>query len=120
MKWVNKNEKKIYKETFKKSSVELANFVENELNRQISMRNSDGSINRAYINAYNKKLADVMNKNVGDISAPSGRLVKYVAKRGDVGVYTALADAGYDMSQVKNGVWNSGRIAYRKNTVETR
>ena len=55
-----------------------------------------------------------MNMAIGDFEAPSGRVVKFVAKRGDVGVYMALADRGYDMSQVKNGVYGSGKVAYKK------
>lgn len=30
----------------------------------------------------------------------------------------ALADAGYDMTQLKNGVWTSGKIAYRKTVLD--
>lgn len=30
-------------------------------------------------------------------------------------VHMAIADYGYDMAQLKNGVWASGRIAYKKN-----
>ena len=58
-----------------------------------------------------------MTKNAADIKAPSGRSVKFVAKRAEYGVMMALADANYDMSQFKNGVWSSGRIAYKKKQV---
>lgn len=30
----------------------------------------------------------------------------------------ALADQGYNMDQLKNGIWNSGRVAYRKSVVD--
>ncbi len=103
-KFIKKNEKRIYKETYAKSRDELREFVNN-------------NPNMTYI-SFNKKMAEVMNKNVGDIPAPSGRVVRYVAKRGSTGVYTALADASYDMNLVKNGVWNSGRIGYKKTGVE--
>lgn len=58
-----------------------------------------------------------MNEKVGDIPAPSGKLLRYVAKRGEVGVHTALADQGYNMNQVAKGIHASGRIAYRRETV---
>lgn len=70
------------------------------------------------INNYNRKLATLMNEQVTDISAPSGKLVKFVAKRGKVGVHLSLADRGYDMEQLKNGIWSSGRIAYKQKTVD--
>lgn len=30
----------------------------------------------------------------------------------------ALADAGYDMDQLKKGVWASGRVAYKKTVLD--
>jgi hypothetical protein len=63
-------------------------------------------------------MAELMNTKVSDISAPSGRVVKFVAKRGEIGVYMALADQNYDMRKVKNGVWTDGRIAYKKSSVD--
>lgn len=113
-KWANKNYKKIYKNTYKKSEKELQSYLKEDLNPQFKGQ----KINATYVNAYNKKLAELMNKNVGDISAPSGRVVKFIAKRGEAGVHMALADAAYDMSEYKNGIWGSGRVAYRKKTVE--
>lgn len=118
-KWAKKNYKSIYNDTYKKSRAELANYVTNTLDKSANVRNSDGKLSAAYVNQYNRKLAELMNKNVDSIQAPSGRVVQFVAKRGDVGVYMALADIGYDMSQVKNGVWGSGRVAYKKNSVDT-
>jgi hypothetical protein len=118
-KWVKKQGDKIYKKTYSKSKSEMSSYLKNELNPNVKMRNSDGKLSATYVNAYNKKLAQVMNKNVSDIESPSGRVVQFVAKRGDVGVYVALADRGYDMSQVKNGVWGSGKIAYKNKSVET-
>jgi hypothetical protein len=55
-----------------------------------------------------------MNAKVTDITAPSGKVLRYVAKRGEVGVHIALADQGYNMQQVRNGIHASGRVAYRK------
>ena len=76
-----------------------------------------GKIGRNYINDFNQKYAEIMTKNASEITAPSGRAVKFVAKRAEYGVMMALADANYDMSQLKNGVWSSGRIAYKKKQV---
>ena len=53
-----------------------------------------------------------MNQKVSDIRAPSGQAVKFVAKRGEVGVHMALATEGYDMSHEAMGtyivVWKTG------------
>lgn len=117
-KWVKKNEKKIYKETYSKSKKEMNEFVRNELNRNIRKYNKNGKISAAYANAYSKKLASLMNKNVADLESPSGKVVRYVAMRGEMRVATALADRGYDMSQVRSGVYgSSGKIAYRQKNV---
>ena len=117
--WVKKNEKKIYNETFNKSRKEINEFVRNELNRSgIRKRNKDGRISAAYANAYSRKLAQIMNKNVRDIESPSGRVVRFVAMRGEMKVATALADRYYDMNQVRSGVYgNTGKIAYQKKNV---
>ena len=55
-----------------------------------------------------------MNQRVSDIKAPSGRVLKFVAKRGEIGVHTAVADAGYDMQQLKRGVFKTGKVAYKQ------
>lgn len=115
-KWAHRREEKIYNQTYRKSRREMNRFVR-ELNRQISPTNASGRLSATYVNAYNQKLAEVMNKNVKEIYAPSGKVVKWVAKRGEVGVHMALADPGYNLDQLKRGVYGSGRIAYRKNSV---
>ena len=61
---------------------------------------------------------ELMNESVKNVTAPSGRVVQFVAKRGEVGVHMALADRGYDMQQLKNGIWASGRVAYKKKNVD--
>ena len=113
-KWAKKNYNKIYKQTYKKSESELRDYLRYELNPQYKNQ----KIGRTYINEYNRKLAELMNKNVGMISSPSGRAVKFIAKRGEVGVHMALADPNYDLSQFKNGIWGSGRVAYRTKQVD--
>lgn len=117
-KWVKKNEKKIYNETYAKSRREMNEFVRNELNPNIRKYNKNRKISATYANAYSRKLAQLMNKNVRDIESPSGKVVRYVAMRGEMKVATALADRGYDMGQVRSGVYgSSGKIAYRKKNV---
>lgn len=116
LRWIKKNESKIKKKAYKTISKELKEYA-SSLSKKYGL-NKNGKIGKAYINAYNQGLASLMNDAIRDIEAPSGRVVQFVAKRGEMGVYTALADRGYDMSQVKNGVWGSGRIAYRQTSVE--
>lgn len=115
-KWAKKNYDKIYKKTYKDSKKELSRVV-NDLNRSTRMKNANGKLSMNYVNSYNQFLAQIMNKNVKDIRSPSGKVIKFVAKRGEVGVHMALADEGYDMSQLKRGVYDSGRVAYKKNVV---
>lgn len=117
-KWARKNYNKIYDKTFKKGRNELNDYLVNDLNRRIKMKNSDGKISLTYANEYNRKLAEVMNKNVGEIHAPSGKVVQYIAKRGSVGVHMALVDSDrFDMNSVKRGVYGDGRVAYRQDRV---
>lgn len=66
------------------------------------------------VNAYNRKMAELMSQKTSDLRAPSGRVISFVAKRGEIAVFMALSDYGYDPNQYKQGVYNSGRIAYRK------
>ena len=116
-KWAKKNYDKITSQTRRKVSREL-NEYGNQLLRDPASRKSNGRVSSATINAYNRKMAQLMNEAAKDITAPSGRVVQFVAKRGEVGVHMALADRGYDMEQLRNGVWASGRIAYKKKSVE--
>ena len=117
-KWAHKNYNKIISKTRKSISRELDEYA-NKLLNDPSIMTSKGRISAAAINAYNKKMAELMNRSASDITAPSGRVIQFVAKRGEVGVHMALADRGYDINQLKNGVWASGRVAYRKKRVDT-
>ena len=116
-KWAHKNHDKIVSKARKDVSKELDQYA-NQLLRNPSSVTSKGKISSSAINAYNKKMADLMNQSVNGLSAPSGRVVQFVAKRGEVGVHMAIADRGYDMAQLKNGIWASGRVAYKKKTVD--
>lgn len=118
VKWARKQESRLYNQTYRKSSREMEKYVR-QLNRQMPQTNKSGRLSKTYVNAYNQKLAEVMNKNVKEIHSPSGKVVKWVAKRGEVGVHMALADPGYNLNQLKRGVYGSGRIAYRKTSVNT-
>ena len=116
-KWAYKNYDKITFKARKSISSELNQYAA-ELLKDSTSRTSDGKISKTAINAYNQKMAELMTQATSTISAPSGKAVKFVARRGTVGVHMALADTGYDMSQLKNGVWSTGRIAYKKKSVD--
>lgn len=115
-KWAHKNYEKLTAKARKDVSRELDQYAD-QLLRDPSSVTSKGKISSSAINSYNRKMAELMNESVKNITAPSGRVVQFVAKRGEVGVHMALADRGYDMQQLKNGVWSSGRVAYKKNNV---
>lgn len=110
--WARRNTDKVMSKAKKKSSRELSEYSK-ELLRQPGAVNKDGRLSSKTITAYNQKMAELMTKNVSSLKTPSGRAVKFVAKRGEIGVHMAITDEGYDMSQFKNGVYGSGKIAYR-------
>ena len=116
-KWVKKNTEKITEKARKKSSKELMKYA-NELMKDPNAVNKSGKLSAATINAYNKKMASLMNEQVSDLTSPSGKVVRFVAKRGEVGVFMALADQGYNMNQLKNGIYDSGKVAYRSTVVD--
>lgn len=116
-KWAKKRYDKIYDKAYRSVRKDMDKFVKRDLNPKYQDQIRRGKVGKSYINEYNRKLAALMNTSAKDIRAPSGRVVQFVAKRGDIGVHMALADEGYDMSQLKNGVYGSGRIAYKKKTV---
>ena len=74
----------------------------------------NGKLSAQTVNAYNRKMAELMSQKTSNIRAPSGRVVSFVAKRGEVGVFMALSNSGYDPSKYKQGIYSSGRIAYKK------
>lgn len=119
-KWIRKNDKKIRRYAQAASKDELREY-ERELRRQMPKYNKNGKINANYATAYSKKMAQLYNEAIGDLAvgsgSGSGKVVKFVAARGQMDVFTALADYGYNMSNVKNGVYGSGRIGYKKESV---
>ena len=112
-KWAKKRTDKITAQAKKASQREL-NEYGNELLKLPGARKSDGKLSAQTVNAYNRKMAELMSQKTTDIRAPSGRVVSFVAKRGEIGVFMALSNSGYDANQYKQGVYSSGRIAYRK------
>lgn len=115
--WAHKNRDKIVSKARKDVSKELDQYA-NQLLKNPSSVTSKGKISSSAINSYNRKMAELMNESVKNVTAPSGHVVQFVAKRGEVGVHMALADRGYDMQQLKNGIWASGRVAYKKKNVD--
>lgn len=116
-KWVKKNEKKIKKYATKKTQPYLRE-AERNLRREVAGKYKSGTQSKNYINAYNKQMAAIMNVAVANLETPNGNAVRFVAKRGSVGVYTALTTQDYDLNELRNGVYSSGRVAYRKKTVD--
>lgn len=117
--WIKRNASKIHNKAYKKSQREMRK-VTKQLDRKYIIRSDSERNGRRYMNEYNQNLARIMNTKVENIAAPSGRVVKFVAKRGEYGVHTALADQGYDMNKVKSGIWDDGRVAYKSEKVEKR
>lgn len=116
--WVKKKGTKIADKVKSETAKEAAQYAYSTMGDKA--RTSQGKISKTFINQYNRKLSELMNQRVGDISAPSGKVLRFVAKRGELGVHTALADQGYNMNQVRNGVNAAGRIAYRKDILDKR
>lgn len=115
--WVKKKSDKVTEQARKKSSKELNRYAD-ELLRNPNSVNKSGKLSSSAINAYNKKMADLMSQSVSNLRSPSGKVVRFVAKRGEIGVMMALADEGYNMAQLRNGVWASGRVAYKKTVLD--
>ncbi len=101
----------------KQASKELSQYA-NELMQNPGSRNKSGKLSSSTINSYNRRMAELMNKKASDIRAPSGKTVQFVAKRGELGVLMALADQGYNMDQLRNGIYDSGRVAYKKTVLD--
>jgi len=109
-KWVKNKSSNIYKKALKGSRKEMNQYIKELQTQNIGKR--------TLINKYNKRLAEVMRTKTSDIRSPSGKVVEWVAKRGQIGVHMALADKGYDINQLRYGVWDDGRIAYRTKKVD--
>ena len=115
--WVKKKSEKITEQARRKSSKEMSRYA-NEILRSPGAVNKSGKFSSSAINAYNKKMAELMSQSASKIRSPSGKVVQFVAKRGEIGVMMALVDEGYNMAQLRNGVWASGRVAYKKTVLD--
>ena len=113
--WAKKNTAKITLRAKNKSAKELNRFGR-ELMRNPDAITKSGKLSSSTIIAYNQKMAALMNEKISNVKSPSGKIVQFVAKRGEIGVFMALADQGYNINQLKNGIYGSGKVAY-KNTV---
>lgn len=117
--WAKRNYDRLYKKAYKPVRKEMKRYVKKELNKTYASQLKSGIVSRSFMNDYNRKLSELMNEKVGSLpTAPSGRAVSFVAKRGDLGVHMVLADAGYDMSQVSKGIYDTGKVAYRNNQID--
>lgn len=115
--WIKKNDKKIRRYAEGRTKDAMRQYDREELRTKYSKYNKNGRISSNYATAYNKKLAELMNQSIRGLETPNGRVVTFVAKRGEIGVYTAFAGKDYDLDQIKNGVFASGKVAYRKENV---
>ena len=116
-KWAKKKSSKITARAKKLSQREL-DVYGNYLLKLPNARNANGKLSAQTVNAYNRKMAELMSQKVSEIRAPSGRVVSLVSKRGEIGVFMALSEAGYNPNEFKNGIWSSGKIAYKKKVVD--
>ena len=116
--WAKKKSDKITAQVQKKNQKQLNKYAE-ELLRDPDSVTSSGKLKASTINNYNQKMAALMSQSTANLRSPSGRVVNFVAKRGEIGVMMALADEGYNMQQLKNGVWTNGRVAYKKTVLDT-
>ena len=113
IKWAKKKTDKITAQAKKASQKELDAYGK-ELLKLPNALKTNGKLSAQTVNAYNRKMAELMSQKTSDIRAPSGRVVSFVAKRGEVGVFMALSNSGYNPDQYKQGIYSSGRIAYKK------
>lgn len=111
--WAKKKTDKITAKAKKASQKELNSYA-NELLKLPNARKANGSLSAQTVNAYNRKMAELMSQKTSDIRAPSGRVVSFVAKRGEIGVFMALSSSGYNPNTYSRGIWNDGREAYKK------
>ena len=109
--WASTKGEKIKMKVQKSVSKDMNEFFRTQLEISYTLK---GKISSETILKYNNKLAQTMNEKVSDIRAPSGRVLRFVAKRGEIGVHTAVADSGYDLNQLQRGVFKTGKVAYKK------
>ena len=110
-KWAQTKGGRIKEKLQKTVSKDMNEFIRTQLEMSYT---PTGKLSSKTILGYNNKLASLMNDQASNILAPSGRVLRFVAKRGEIGVHTAIADAGYNMEQLKRGVFKTGKVAYKQ------
>ena len=110
-KWASTKGEKVKKKVQRLVDKDMNEFVRTQLDLAYTSR---GKLSSSTILQYNNKLAQLMNAQIPDVQAPSGRVLRFVAKRGEIGVHTAVADAGYDLKQLQRGVFKTGKVAYKQ------
>ena len=115
--WAKRKGAKIEKATRKAVSKEISGYAKTELKPE---KNKDGKLSSSTILRYNTKLAQLMNNRIGDLPTRSGRVLRFVAKRGDLGVHMGFASKDYNMDLVKRGVFSSGKVAYKNENLMKR
>lgn len=110
-KWASTKGEKVKKKVQRLVDKDMNEFVRTQLDLSYTSR---GKLSSSTILQYNNKLAQLMNARIPDVQAPSGRVLRFVAKRGEIGVHTAVADAGYDLKQLQRGVFKTGKVAYKQ------
>lgn len=116
-KWAKRNVRKITEKARNQSRKELSRYAR-DLIRGPNAKTKSGKLTSQTIMAYNQKMASLMNEKISGLQSPSGKTVQFVAKRGEIGVFMALADQGYNMNQLKNGIYGSGKVAYKKTVID--
>ena len=86
-KWVKKNYDKIYKKAYEPFRKELQRNKITEITEK-----NERKVPKRYLYLYNQEMAKFMNQSVGNLSAPSGQVVRFI--------------------------WSGGRIAYKKKNVD--
>lgn len=117
-KWAKKNYSKLRDKAYVPIKKEMDRYVKTQLNPAYAHQLREGRVSKSYINEFNRKLTELMNQSASSLpTSPSGRVVKFIAKRGELGVHMALADPDFSVEQFRQGIYGSGRIAYRKTEV---
>ena len=115
--WAKKKSAKITSTAKKQSAKELNKYVK-EISRDPNSFTKRGKLTSSAMSKYNNKMAELMNEKIEGLTSPSGRIVTFVAKRGEIGVFMAIADQNYNMEQLKNGIYDSGKVAYKKKVID--
>lgn len=115
--WAHKNHDKIVSKARKDVSKELDQYA-NQLLKNPSSVTSKGKISSSAINSYNRKMAELMNESVKNVTAPSGRVlsIRCKTRMKSACIWLWLTEAM--IAAAENGIWASGRVAYKKKNVD--